>query len=231
MLAINPVPKPATTRSKWFVVATNAYQDFIRRVHLSTDQIGKPYTTVPVESALPAYLGRIDWLYTGYLRDAGLSPADVRGKTVLEIGPGDNVGVALRFVAAGASRVLTLDRFVPFQTSVFHAKLYRQLRERLPPEEQAGIDSAIDLTHGVGLKHGPLTYVHGADIENISDHVDPQSVDIIVSNAVMEEVYRADAAWEALDRIWRPGGYQIHKIDLRDYGMFTKHGFHPHEFL
>jgi hypothetical protein len=40
---------------------------------------------------------------------------DLHGKHVLEIGPGHNVGVALRFVAAGADQVVAVDKFVPFQ--------------------------------------------------------------------------------------------------------------------
>ena len=54
---------------------------------------------------------------------------------------------------------------------------------------------------------------------------------MIVSNAVLEEVYALDEALDALDRVWRRGAYQIHKVDLRDYGMFSNHGFHQLEFL
>jgi hypothetical protein len=35
----------------------------------------------------------------------------------------------------------------------------------------------------------------------------------------------------ALDHLLKPGGRQVHVIDLRDYGMFSKYGFHPLEFL
>jgi hypothetical protein len=230
-LATYPVWKPAAKRFKWFVVATNMYQDVIRRSHLSTDQIGNPYTAIPEESELPDYLKRVDRQYSDYLDRLGLSPADLQGKTVLEVGPGNNVGVALRFVAAGAQRVIALDKFVPFQTSTFHQKLYRQIAAGLPPEEQQRIDAAVDLDNGVTLKSGPLSYVYGVGIEDAPRVIDRHSVDIIVSSAVMEEIYRADDAWNALDQIWRPGGYQMHAIDLRDYGMFTKHGFHPLEFL
>ena len=33
--------KPIAQRSKWFVVATNMYQDLLRRIHLRADQIGQ----------------------------------------------------------------------------------------------------------------------------------------------------------------------------------------------
>src|SRR5206468_454724 len=60
---------------------------------------------------------------------------------------------------------------------------------------------------------------------------DRESFDLIVSNDVLEEVYDLDHTFAALDRVLRPGGRQVHVVDLRDYGMFTKYGFHPLEFL
>jgi hypothetical protein len=230
-LASYPVWKPLAKRSKWFVVATNVYQDAIRRFHLSRNQIGEPYTTTPAESDVPAHLAHVDAIFSMYLDRLGWSAADVRGKTFLEIGPGGNVGVALRFLASGAERVIAIDKFVPFQTSPFHRALYRSIRNRLSPEEQRRYDRALDLTTGVVLKPGPFTYIYGHGIEDAAALIPPHSIDVIASNAVLEEVYRIDEAWAALDRVWRPGGSQVHKIDLSDYGMFTKHGFHPLEFL
>ena len=43
-------------------------------------------------------------------------------------------------------------------------------------------------------------------------------------------LYTVEALAAYLDHL-RPGGYLLHKIDLRDYGMFTKYGYHPLEFL
>jgi SAM-dependent methyltransferase len=77
-----------------------------------------------------------------------------------------------------------------------------------------------------------MSYVYGKGVEDAaaSDFA-PRSFDLIVSNAVLEEVYDLDRTFAALDRVLKAGGRQIHVIDLRDYGMFTKHGFHPLEFL
>src|SRR5262249_15362252 len=92
-------------RTKWAVVATNVYQDILRSAHLRSDQIGQ----VTVQAATPEDVDRalqvINSTYNGYLRYSGIDAADMRGKHVLELGPGDNIGVALRFAAAGASAV------------------------------------------------------------------------------------------------------------------------------
>src|SRR5689334_2614698 len=114
--------KPIAKRqSKWVVVATNLYQNLLRRTHLRTDQIGQVEArgADDAERALEA----IDHTFDGYLRHSGLTAADLAGKRVLELGPGDNIGVALRFAAAGATFVSTIDKFVPFQDSEYHRRL------------------------------------------------------------------------------------------------------------
>jgi hypothetical protein len=54
---------------------------------------------------------------------------------------------------------------------------------------------------------------------------------MVVSNAVIEEIYDPMPSFQAQDKLLRPGGVMMHRIDLRDYGMFSKYGFHPLEFL
>jgi SAM-dependent methyltransferase len=60
---------------------------------------------------------------------------------------------------------------------------------------------------------------------------EPESFDFIVSRAVMEHLYDADAAFSVMDRLLVHGGSMIHKIDFRDHGMFSNYGFHPLTFL
>ena len=54
---------------------------------------------------------------------------------------------------------------------------------------------------------------------------------MIVSNAVIEEIYDPTPVFYAQGELLRPGGVMVHRVDLRDYGMFSKYGFHPLEFL
>jgi SAM-dependent methyltransferase len=222
--------KPAVKRSRWGVVATNMYQDALRRTGVRVDQIGQVEAEARSAAELPRALEAIDDTFAGYLEHAHLAPDALRGKRVLELGPGDNAGVAARFVAAGASFVSAVDKFVPFQQSSYHRELYRRLRERLDPGGQGRFDEAIDLSNGIALRPSRLEWIYGRGFED-ADTYPASSFDFIVSNAVLEEIYDLDRAFDAMDRLLRPGGYLLHKIDLRDYGMFSKHGFHPLEFL
>jgi hypothetical protein len=222
-----PLWKPIAKKSKWFIVGTNIYQDGLRRLHLKSDQIGGE----PVINSELADLKHINRTFERYLKYSGLTRETLKDKTILEIGPGDNIGVALRFLAAGAKRVVCIDKFVHHQDGPVHVRLYRALRADLPPEDQARFDEKVKLDNSVKIDAKHFEWIYGKGIEDTDSLFPPGSFGVIVSAAVLEELYNTDLAFQKMDRLLAPGGYTIHKVDLRDYEMFHKHGFHRLEFL
>lgn len=226
-----PVWKPVAKRLKWFVVATNIYQDTLRRTGVRNDLIGQPdYAALPLTD-VPAYMQRINTTFADYVKYGGLDTARLRGARVLEVGPGETLGVALRFLGAGAEQVTANDKFVPLQRSRFHAALYRTLIDGLPPAERQQAVRAVSLTDEVSFDPRHVQYIYGEGIEDAGARFPSGQFDVIVSNAVLEEIYDSDQMLDTLDRLLKPGGRQVHVIDLGDYGMLSKHGFHPLEFL
>ncbi len=78
-LATLPLWKPAAKRFKYFVVATNVYQDLLRRSGLRRDQISQPDYAALEQTEVPAYLQRINSTFTAYQRYGGLDTDRVRG--------------------------------------------------------------------------------------------------------------------------------------------------------
>ncbi|HEX8984962.1 MAG TPA: methyltransferase domain-containing protein, partial [Bryobacteraceae bacterium] len=76
-----------------------------------------------------------------------------------------------------------------------------------------------------------LQSIEGVGTEEAHRAFPAESFSLIVSRAVVEEIHLIDRAFASLDRLLEPGGLMLHKIDLRDYGMFSNHGLHPLEFL
>jgi hypothetical protein len=226
-----PVWKPVAKRFKYFVVATNVYQDLLRRSGIRRDQISQTdFASLP-DAEIPTYLQRINSTFADYQKYGGLTGDRLAGRRVLEVGPGETIGVALRMIGAGASSVMAVDKFVPMQTSSFHQRLYRALADPLPAPERARVEQAVDLTDGVKPRPEVVKYVYGEGIEDTAKRLQPGSFDVIVSNAVLEEIYDSDRMFQEFDTLLAPGGRQVHVIDLGDYGMFSKYGFHPLEFL
>jgi SAM-dependent methyltransferase len=133
---------------------------------------------------------------------------------MLELGPGDNLGLAMRFLAAGVREVVALDKFAI---------------RRNPESERAIYDRLAD-RHGA-VDRERIRVITGMGIEEAGGELEPGSFDLIVSVAVLEHLYDSDAAFAAMDRLLAPGGVMLHQVDFRDHNMFTAGGRHPLEFL
>jgi SAM-dependent methyltransferase len=171
----------------------------------------------------------VEATYGALLQKAGLPSDAFEGKRVLELGPGDSLGLGLRLLAAGASQVVAVDRFAIRYDPGFEAEVYRELLERLPTGERDRAEDAV--RPGPAPNPERLQLVAGAGIEEAPERFEPASFDVILSIAVLEHVQDSDSTFAAMDRLLRPGGFMVHAIDFRDHRMFTAGGGHPLEFL
>ena len=103
----------------------------------------------------------IDRIFRDYLAYSGLNSRKLEGKRVLEVGPGDNLGVALKFLAAGAAQVVSIDRFFPHRDPNRSGASSTALRETLTPAEKSRFDEAVDLSMGVRFHPEKLQYLYG----------------------------------------------------------------------
>ena len=179
---------------------------------------------------LEGSLSYIDAVFADYLTYGGLDRADLAGARVLELGPGDSLGVAIRFVAAGADRVVAADRFVPYRDLDYEHQVYAALIERLPAEERERVAS-ITAGKETNFDDVPLEFVPETPIEAAPSVLGTEEFDLIVSRAVLEHVHDLDTAFDSMDRLLRPAGTMIHKVDLRDHGLFTDGGQNALTFL
>jgi SAM-dependent methyltransferase len=202
-------------------------RSFVReRLHRHAGESGATHQSFSTEQSV-AYVRQA---FGDYLAYGGVSKDWLSGKRVLEIGPGDNLGVALLFAASGA-QVVCLDRFETRSDAAQRRRVYETLRAGLTEPEQKLFDEAIDCS---SLRLGPekVRTVIGVPVEKADEALKPGSFDWIVSRAVLEEVSKMKLArcLAAQHRLLKPGGRMAHKIDLRDYRIFSSRGFHPLEY-
>jgi SAM-dependent methyltransferase len=114
--------------------------------------------------------------------------------SVLEIGPGGNLGALLMYLAAGCDRGVALD-VVPLVTD------QQALYESLTPD-------ASELVQRI-------EYRTGEPIEQPS--LPDNSFDIIFSAACLEHVADPLTALRTIHRLLKPGAVTTHSIDLRDH--------------
>lgn len=211
------------------LIATNYAQGLKRALGVISSGSGSRHARMPDVKASLSY---IDGVFTDYARYVPPSAPGFQNAAVLEIGPGDNFGVALQFLTHGASRVTCLDKYFSARDPVRQKNIYEALRARLDPAGRAIFDRALPFADGRLSPGGEiLGCVYGVGIEEAVSVLPREGFDFIVSRAVIEHVRDARAAFLAMDTLLKPGGIMLHKIDFRDHGLFSGGKRHPLTFL
>ena len=174
----------------------------------------------------------IDEVYSDYLSYSKIPISFVRGKRVLEIGPGENLGVGLRFLADGAAFVASADRFRSLRSDKEQEMVYRRLLENLDEIQRATLGDAITFTStGFTINESRYRYLSNTSVEEVSERYSLTNFDLIVSRAVLEHVADLEKAFLSMHLLLKPSGYMIHEVDFRDHGVFSDVGLNPLTFL
>ena len=138
-------------------------------------------------------------------REAGTRAAQsIAGRRILVFGYGGGLGVALGLLEADAEHVYLQDPFAPVRTA---------RNRRLPAERMARF-----------FRGGPHDWQPDpARVTIVREHLPDfaahheASIDWVVSTSVFEHVADVEPNIAACARVTRPGGLNIHEIDLRDH--------------
>ena len=218
-------------RSRSAVIAVRVAKDRMAavgmRLRLPIKRQGATHRGLPTEQSLRY----IDEVFSDYLRYGGLTEEMLVGASALELGPGDNFGVALRLIGAGAERVTTLDRFITWRDPEQQRRIHRALIASLPAAQAERAEAALSDNAELGVDPARIRVLQGVAAEDALLSLGEGGFDLIVSRAVLEHVNDLPAAFAAMDRVLAPGGRITHKVDLRDHGLFTYGGHNPLTFL
>lgn len=225
--------KRVARQSKTAIIAFKIFDNWRLKRRVNAGNIETIHGSTHLHRNVTDSLDYVNLQFNDYLTYADLSTSDLHGKTILELGPGDNLGVALKFLAEGAKTVVCLDRFFSKRNADHELAIYRALRDTLSVQEQSRFDEAIKLDGKIEFNQEKLRNIYGDTLEGLAGDLGRTytSFDLIVSCAVLEEIYEPEVTIAAMYELLAPGGYLIHKIDLTDYGMFRPLGLHPLTFL
>jgi SAM-dependent methyltransferase len=180
---------------------------------------GTPHQGRSVDESI-AYIRTV---FSDYKRYGAI--AAFHGK-VAEVGPGDNCGVGLLCLADGCTKADLVDRFYSKRSAVEQSHIYRALLDR-HPELRASLRDA-NLENEETFKGIERWYGSRAAAEEFFER--HAGYDFILSRAVFEHLYDPLSALRRMANALNSGGALLHKIDLRDHGMFSER-FHELKFL
>lgn len=150
--------------------------------------------------------------YERIAHHAGVCDADVdlfKGRTVLELGPGNTRAVAMLAKQRGA---LSVDGYDAFDLQTRDPSRVRSLYEGLL--KRAGEDpSRVDDLLGGGRVHTTAASLRGTG----------RKYDLVISRAVLEHVRDLTTLHRELRELTTDDAVLVHKIDLRSHGFELDH--------
>lgn len=202
-----------------YYLADNAFT----AVRTRLGSIGTESGTAHAGRSTADSLAYIEEVFADYKTYSGVSRFAGR---VAEVGPGDNCGVGLMFLADGCDQVDLVDRFYSKRSAGQHAEIYRALLARCPG--LSGCFAGADFEDETSFRR--LSRLYGSSASAEEFFARSRGYDFIVSRAVMEHVFDPRLALRRMAAALNEGGMLLHKVDLRDHGMFST-GFHELKFF
>jgi SAM-dependent methyltransferase len=163
--------------------------------------------------------------------------------SLAELGPGDSIGIGLAALLSGANRYVGLDVLpqasLENNRAVFE-ELVQLFRSRAPIPDDSEFPAVIPKLRSYAFP-GVASCPDSARIDRIrtsicspggagsmirytapwseADRIEPASVDMILSQAVMQHVDDLPGAYAAMRTWLAPGGWLSHSIDFGSHGL------------
>lgn len=150
----------------------------------------------------------------------------LRGKTVLEYGPGDILGVSLLMYAHGAAFVQCVDRFAREKISKANIETYLEILDRLDPEKRRRAADAFNDHGDPGSGFNPAMIRYSVTRDGLIN--ESEAYDLIVSRSVLEHVNHLDLTIRDIANALKPDGVSVHSVDLKSHNLDR---YLPFDFL
>ena len=146
----------------------------------------------------------------------------IQNHTILELGPGEDLGIGLTLLAEGVQKYYAVDKNNLIQKNqhrdIFYEKLFEKLATRIPSDKIQQLKKELQRT----FQNSPSTlnylYEKSFTFEKIPKH----SIDIIFSQAALEHFDDIKKTIRDLDGIVKSGTVFIAEVDLQTHTRWLR---------
>lgn len=165
-----------------------------------------------------------------YFEKLDIAPIDyaayLKGKKILEYGPGDVLGVALLMYAHGADAVHCVDRFPLSQISGKSLRIYWELLNALDANKKERALGAFKEFGKPESGFNPDVIAYTVTPDGLSGK--KRHYDLIISRAVLEHVNDLEKTIQDISDALKTNGVSLHQVDLKSHGLDR---YKPYDFL
>jgi hypothetical protein len=146
---------------------------------------------------------------------------DLRGKHVLEIGPGDHLAAGLVMLALGAASHTSLDRFPGEYSNAYAKSWYRAIHANW-----SAMFAHVAWPEWLDVERFPEAYPDRVRIvkAGVEDVGDLPVCDIVCSYAVGEHVLDVHAFGRTTKKLMKSDGVAIHVVDFSQHFDWSRYG-------
>ncbi len=156
----------------------------------------------------------------GWIKDfSAYSKMTIKDKIILELGPGEDLGIGLILLAMGAKKYVALDvnelaKNVP---SKFYDKLFERIKDEFPDCNIKYLKEQLD--QSLKGEESDLTYMVD---KNFQISKIKQKFDIVFSQAAFEHFSNIEGVIQDISNVTKKGGSQIVAIDLSTHTRWIR---------
>jgi hypothetical protein len=147
----------------------------------------------------------------------------LKGTTVIEIGPGENLVFGLVFVALGVGKYHAIDPFMGNVSGERARRLYAAVSRELPLRFGVPASAVPDFQTFPGDLLGDKVFLHRQGIERFHSMGLAEKADLVFSKGVGQSAAFPEAFALATAYFLKPGGVGIHSIQFGPLGCWTRY--------
>jgi SAM-dependent methyltransferase len=210
-------PKDVRNNRYYFLGGVYTVLNYMRRNLIGYNK-PRPFSINQIERAID-YDFRLVEQWIEYLRNYSKESDPLKGKVILELGPGPDLGVGLILLALGANKYITLDvnNLIKSTPLEFYKQLFDEVKRRYSNCNVDYLREQLDECLKGG--DGRITYVvdKNFEIAKIKDEVD-----IVLSHAAFEHFDDVENTIKEISYKIKEDGILCLRIDLQTHGRWIR---------
>lgn len=182
----------------------------------------KPFSSLDIEKCIE-YDRKIVQHWLNYLKIYTGEKISVSNKSILELGPGSDLGTGLILMAQGANSYTAVDvnNLAEVSDINFYTELLKSITDDYSINHQERLTSMLlNVSKNTSIDNG-FTYIVDKDFE-FEKYFERKSIDLMFSQAAFEHFTNVERVIQQISNIVKSNGILVAEVDLKSHSRWIR---------